>query len=60
MAKNWAAKDTSNGPVGIAVFVNGNGFSHNVLRATVGKDEDVVDKLAESADGMLGQFFPGI
>ncbi|KAF2627478.1 hypothetical protein BU25DRAFT_341731 [Macroventuria anomochaeta] len=58
--KNWAAKTTGNGVVGIGVFANGNGFSHTILRATVGKDDYVVDKLAEVAEQLLLQFFPGM
>lgn len=58
--KNWAARTTGNGYLGMGVFVNGNGYSHTILRATIMKDENVVDKLAEKADEMLQQFFPGV
>lgn len=52
--------DTGNGYVGIGIFVNGNGFSHTILRTIMGKDEDVVDKLTEKADEQLQSFFPGV
>lgn len=58
--KNWAARKTGNGVVGMGVFVNGNGFSHTIVRATLGKDDDVVEKLAEQAEERLQQFFPGV
>ena len=58
--KNWAAKTTGNGLVGIGVFVNGSGFSHTIVRATLGKDDDVIEKLGEQAEKLLQQFFPGI
>lgn len=58
--KNWAAKTTGKGVVGIGCFVNGNGFSHTIVMTTVGRDEDVVDRLAAQAELLLQQFFPGI
>ncbi|KAJ4347715.1 hypothetical protein N0V95_005169 [Ascochyta clinopodiicola] len=58
--KSWAARVTDSGFVGIGIFVNGNGFSHTVLRATMAKGEDVVDKLSEKTDELLQPFFPGI
>ncbi|KAF1355755.1 hypothetical protein EJ07DRAFT_158091 [Lizonia empirigonia] len=59
-SKNWTTGDTGNGYVGIGIFVNGNGFSHTILRTIMGKDEDVVDKLTEKADEQLQSFFPGV
>ncbi|KAF9700434.1 hypothetical protein EKO04_001955 [Ascochyta lentis] len=59
-AKGWVARTMVNGFVGIGIFVNGNGFSHTVLRTTIAKGEDVVDKLADKADELLQPFFPGV
>lgn len=60
VTKNWSTRKVGQGTVGVAVFVNANGFSHTVLRTLVEKDNDVVDKLFEEADKQLQQFFPGI
>jgi hypothetical protein len=59
-AKNWVSGAAGNSFVGISVFVNGNGFTHTVLRTIFGKDDNVVEKLAEKADELLQPFFPGI
>ncbi|KZM26631.1 hypothetical protein ST47_g2314 [Ascochyta rabiei] len=59
-AKSWADRITGSGFVGICIFVNGNGFSHTVLRTTMAKGENVVDKLFEKTDELLQPFFPDI
>lgn len=59
--QNWAFRCTGrNVDVGINVFVTGNGLFYPVLKAVVGRDEKVVDKLSEKADELLERFFPGI
>ncbi|KAH6642111.1 hypothetical protein C7974DRAFT_420445 [Boeremia exigua] len=58
--KNWAAMTTGKGLVGVCVFANGHGFSHAVVRAAVGRGEDVVEKLGEQVEVAMVQFFPGI
>jgi hypothetical protein len=46
------------GVAGIGVFVNGNGFSHTVVRTTVGPGEGAVEQLSAQADLYLQTFFP--
>jgi len=52
------SKEGDAGSAGIGVFVNGNGFTHTVIRVVVNKGDNVLEKLATTVDQLMGQFFP--
>ncbi len=58
--KSCASRATNDGVVGIGIFVHGNGFSNFVVRARVGRGEDVLEKFAEQVEVLLQKFFVGV
>jgi hypothetical protein len=59
-SRNWQIMKQGGGAAGIGVFVNGNGFSHTVVRTTVNPGENTVDRLILQVDLQTQTFFPGI
>ncbi|OAL05545.1 hypothetical protein IQ06DRAFT_372973 [Phaeosphaeriaceae sp. SRC1lsM3a] len=57
-SRNWCGFKASTGPVGIGIFVNGIGATHNILRVRVEPNESVIDSLMTQIDGMVQGFFP--
>jgi hypothetical protein len=50
------------GSAGLGVFVNGNGYTHTVMRCCVQKEggKGVVEMLTEECDRALAHFFPEV
>jgi hypothetical protein len=57
-SRKWQGK--SDDSWGIGVFVIGNGYTHTVLRITIKKDENAIDKLVTDVDGQMEKFFPTV
>jgi hypothetical protein len=57
-SRNWQGMKKGNGPAGIGVFVNGNGYTHTVCRVQVLKGQSAVEQFAASVDGFMATFFP--
>lgn len=54
------AVKTESGPVaGLGVFVNGNGFTHTVIRIVINPGDDTLELLSTQLDQLMAQFFPG-
>jgi hypothetical protein len=56
-SRGWQAMQQGSGPAGIGVFVNGNGYSHTVVRAMVSLGEGVVERLGALVDMYMQAFF---
>ncbi|KAF1846958.1 uncharacterized protein K460DRAFT_402323 [Cucurbitaria berberidis CBS 394.84] len=59
-SRNWDGMMNGIGIAGVGIFVNGNGFTHTVLRTSVQRGESLVDKFTQLVDLSLVEFFPGI
>jgi hypothetical protein len=51
---------TFGGSSGIGVFVNGNGYTHTVLRISLSTGEDAIDRFTTQVDTVLQTFFPDV
>jgi hypothetical protein len=57
-SRGWQSMKKGKGVAGICVFVNGNGFSHTVVRTTIGPGDGAVERLIERVDMLTQTFFP--
>ncbi|KAF2026905.1 hypothetical protein EK21DRAFT_73184 [Setomelanomma holmii] len=57
-SRNWAGMKSGNGPAGIGVFVNGNGYTHTVCRVQVLKGQNAVEQFVQHVDVFMANFFP--
>jgi hypothetical protein len=60
VSRNWQMMKEGRGAAGMGVFVNGNGFTHTVLRVTVNKSESAISRFTSQVDGVLQTFFPDV
>jgi hypothetical protein len=56
-SRNWQIMKEGGGTAGIGIFVNGNGFSHTVLRTTVNVGENMISRFTTQMNGALQTFF---
>ncbi|KAF1834700.1 hypothetical protein BDW02DRAFT_474657, partial [Decorospora gaudefroyi] len=54
--RGWSAMMDGKGGASIGVFVNGNGYTHTIMRAHVAQG-DAVERLSEECDKALQNFF---
>ncbi|CAO2655215.1 Nn.00g102790.m01.CDS01 [Neocucurbitaria sp. VM-36] len=59
-SRNWHDMVKGLGSAGVGIFINGNGYTHTVVRATVHVGDCVVDKLTQVVDTFLRDFFPDV
>jgi hypothetical protein len=57
-SRAWQSMKKGHGVAGIGFFVNGNGFSHTVVRTTIGPGDSAVEKLTTQVDKLTQTFFP--
>ena len=57
--RNWHVAAKGPGIAGLGIFVNGNGFTHTVLRISVQAGESVMNGFAQAVEKSLEDFFPG-
>jgi hypothetical protein len=57
-SRGWQNMKKGNGVAGIGFFVNGNGFSHTVVRTTIGPGDGAVERLIGQVDVLTKTFFP--
>ncbi|KAF1921554.1 hypothetical protein BDU57DRAFT_553665 [Ampelomyces quisqualis] len=60
ISRNWQGMKQFGGSAGLGVFVNGNGFTHTVLRITVSSGENAIDRFMIQVDSVLQTFFPEV
>jgi hypothetical protein len=56
-SRNWQIMKGGGGAAGMGVFVNGNGFTHTVLRVTVNNGESAISRFTMQVNGVLQTFF---
>lgn len=58
-SRNWQSMLEGTGLAGVGIFVNGNGYTHTVVRTNVQPGENLVDNLTQVVDQIMQNFFPG-
>jgi hypothetical protein len=52
-------KDENGKVTGLGVFVNGNGFTHTVVRVSFKSGENALELLTDQVDQLMAPFLPG-
>jgi hypothetical protein len=60
VSRNWQMMKEGRGAAGIGIFVNGNGFTHTVLRVTVKNSESAIGRFTSQVNEILQTFFPDL
>ena len=60
--KNWDLRGKpGNGFICVGLYINGmNGYTYNLIRAVMGSQDKVIDKLAECVEPLIAPFCPGL
>lgn len=60
ISRHWEHMKQGKSTAGIAVLVNGNGYTHTVVRSNIPVGQKPLDCLSRAADNALAGFFPDI